>query len=321
MNRKISIIANNYRNILLYISITFITVVTVVSFASYSNEPYRVNAFNHENQTINLESIETKKTHVGDIDIGYKIFGKGSPILLINGFSAPLDFWDPLLLEKLASNHTVITFDNRGIGNTTSGNKQFSIGQFAEDTSGLMEALKIKKADILGWSMGGMIAQEVALSNPEKVGKLIIYASICGGNQSVSPSPEVLKIFSNQSGSMIERLQRFLPLLFPDQWRNNNPNLIQELPKSAEISPITTLNLQTEAITKWSGTCNRLNSITQPTMVLVGTDDVLTVPANSILIAEKIPGAWLVQIKGGGHAMMMQYPDKFSNIVDTFLKS
>jgi pimeloyl-ACP methyl ester carboxylesterase len=106
-------------------------------------------------------------------------------------------------LGKLASNHTVITFDNRGIGNTTSSNKQFSIGQFAEDTSGLMEALKIKKADILGWSMGGMIAQEVALSNPEKVGKLIIYASICGGNQSVAPTPEVLKIFSNQSGGMI----------------------------------------------------------------------------------------------------------------------
>jgi hypothetical protein len=69
MNRKNSIIANNYRHVLLYISITFITVVTVVSFASYSIETYRVNAFNHENQTINLQSIETKKIHVGDIDM------------------------------------------------------------------------------------------------------------------------------------------------------------------------------------------------------------------------------------------------------------
>jgi pimeloyl-ACP methyl ester carboxylesterase len=321
MNRKNSINLNNCRNVLLYISITFVTSVTLVIFVSYNIETFSVNAFNQENQTINLRSIETKKIHVGDIDMAYKIFGNGSPILLINGYSAPLDFWDPTLLEKLASNHTVITFDNRGIGNTTSGDKQFSIPQFAEDTSGLMEALKIDKADIMGWSMGGMIAQEVALSNPEKVDKLIIYASICGGNQSVAPSPEVLKIFSNQSGSMTERLQSFLPLLFPEEWREKNPNLIQDLPKSAEISPITTLNLQTEAITKWGGTCNRLSSIPQPTMVLVGTDDVLTVPANSILIAEKIPAAWLVQIKGGGHAMMMQYPDKFSNIVDTFLKS
>ncbi|MGC1262992.1 MAG: alpha/beta hydrolase [Nitrososphaeraceae archaeon] len=82
--------------------------------------------------------------------MAYKMLGNGSPILLINGFSAPLDFWDPILINKLASNHTVITFDNRGIGNTTSGNKQFSIRQFADDTSRLMEALKIKKADIIG---------------------------------------------------------------------------------------------------------------------------------------------------------------------------
>jgi pimeloyl-ACP methyl ester carboxylesterase len=318
MKSKDSINKINHRNFLLYASIS---VAILLIFLSWNIEPYSVNALNRTNQTINLHEIETKKIHVGDIDMAYKIFGKGSPILMINGYSAPLDFWDPLLLEKLASNHTVVTFDNRGIGNTTSGNKKFSISQFAEDTSGLMDALKIKKADIIGWSMGGMIAQELVLSNPEKVGKLIIYSSICGGNQSVPPSPEVLKVFSNQSGSTTERLQKFLPLLFPDQWRRDNPNLIYELPKSDEETPIMTLNLQTEAITNWTGSCNRLSNITQPTMVLVGTDDVLTVPANSIIITEKIPGAWLIQIKGGGHAMMMQYPEKFSNIVDTFLKS
>ncbi len=91
-----------------------------------------------DNQTINLNSIETKKIQVGDIDVAYKMLGNGSPILLINGFSAPLDFWDPPLISKLASNHTVITFDNRGIGNTTSGKKQFSIRQFADDTYMLM---------------------------------------------------------------------------------------------------------------------------------------------------------------------------------------
>lgn len=115
---------------------------------------------------------------------------------------------------------------------------------------------------------------------------------------------------------MTEMLQRFLPLLFPDHWRNSNTNFIQELPKSSEGAPIETLKLQTQAIINWTGTCDRLGSIIQPTMVLVGTDDVLTVPANSILMAEKIPGSWLVQIKGGGQAMMMQYPDKFTNIVD-----
>jgi pimeloyl-ACP methyl ester carboxylesterase len=318
MKNKASICESNFRNVLLYTCIGF---AALVIFLSLNIEPYQVNASNQTNQILNLHEIETKKIRVDDIEMAYKMVGKGSPILLINGYSAPLDFWDPTLVERLASNHTVITFDNRGVGNTTVGNKKFSIPQFAQDTSKLLDALKIKKADIIGWSMGGMIAQELALSNPEKVGKLIIYASTCGGNQSVPPSPEVLKVFSNQSGSTMERLQKFLPLLFPDQWRHDNPNFLDHLPKSSEQTPINTLNKQIEAITNWTGTCNRLGNITQPTMVLVGTDDVLTAPANSILITEKIPAAWLIQIKGGGHAMMMQYPEKFSNIVDTFLTS
>jgi pimeloyl-ACP methyl ester carboxylesterase len=290
-------------------------------FLSLNINPALVNALNLTNQTINLHDIETKKIRVGDIDMAYKIFGKGTPILLINGYSAPLDFWDPILINRLASNHTVITFDNRGIGNTTLGNKEFSIPQFAHDTAGLMEALKINQANILGWSMGGMIAQELAISDPEKVNKLIIYASICGGNDSIPPDNEVLNAYSNQTENTTKRLENFLPLLFPNQWRVDNPDLIQELPKSTEISPVRTLDLQMKAISGWQGTCNRLNNIIHPTMILVGTDDVITVPENSIFIASKIPGAWLVQMESGGHAVMMQYPEKFSSIVDIFLAS
>jgi pimeloyl-ACP methyl ester carboxylesterase len=71
----------------------------------------------------------------------------------------------------------------------------------------------------------------------------------------------------------------------------------------------------------WAGSCNHLNSITQPTLVIVGTDDPLTVPANSLLMTEKILAAWLVQIRGGGHGLMFQYPEEFSNIILTFLES
>jgi pimeloyl-ACP methyl ester carboxylesterase len=264
---------------------------------------------------------EIKKVHVGDIDIGYKMFGKGDPIVLISGYSAPLEFWDSTLLEKLASNHTVITFDNRGIGNTTSGNKNFTIPQLADDTSALLDALNIKKADVMGWSMGGFIAQELALSHPNKIGKLIIYASICGGKESAPPTPDVMKVFSDQSGTSLDRIKRFIPLLFPSEWRTQNPNYSQSLPAITETIPNETLNLQTQAIINWAGTCSRLNSITQSTLVIVGTDDTLTVPTNSLLMTEKIPAAWLVQIRGGGHGLMFQYPEEFSNTVLTFLKS
>jgi pimeloyl-ACP methyl ester carboxylesterase len=284
--------------------------------------------------TINIHEIETKKVRVGDIDIAYKKFGNGDPVLLINGYSAPMDFWDPDLLSKLASNYTVIVFNNRGIGNSSSGDKKFTLAQFANDTSGLLDALKIEKADVIGWSMGGMVAQELALNHPDKVRKLVIFASVCGGGgdggggqttssltSEVMPSPEVMKVFTNQSGTSQERIQRILPLMFPEEWRMKNPDYLEKIPKSTETIPNKTLDNQLEAVINWPGTCNRLSEIVQPTLVVVGTDDELTVPMNSLQITKEIPGAVLVAVQGGGHALMLQNPEKFSNIVLDFLRS
>ena len=87
------------------------------------------------------------------------MFGKGDPILLISSSGSVTDAWNPTILRDLSSNHTVIIFDNRGVGNTTAGTKPFSIIQFANDMAGFLDALKIQKADILGFSMGTFIAQ------------------------------------------------------------------------------------------------------------------------------------------------------------------
>lgn len=271
-------------------------------------------------QTIPIPAAEMKKVHVGDIDIAYKMFGKGDPIILINGYSAPLEFWESNFLNKLASNHTVIAFDNRGIGNTTSGNKNFTISQFANDTSGLMDALKIKKADVMGWSMGSFIAQELTLAHPEKVGKLILYGSSCGGSESKPPKPEVAKIFGNMSINEMEKLQKLEPFLFSKEWRVQNPNYLQSLPRVTEIIPNETLIEQEKAIFNWKGDCGQISSINKPTLVIVGTQDAFTVPENSLIMTEKIPAAWLVQIRGG-HAMMFEQPEVFSNLILTFLKS
>ena len=127
--------------------------------------------------TISLDSIETKKVRVGDIDIAYKIFGKGKPLLLIPGFSMTMDMWDPNMLIRLSSNHTIIVFDNRGIGQTSAGNdpQKFSISEFANDTADFLAALRLNNSssnnnqpiDILGLSLGGFIAQEFALTYRE----------------------------------------------------------------------------------------------------------------------------------------------------------
>ena len=292
---------------------------TTSNFAYGQQQPNQMN-FNNITNSLDIQSIPSKKVHVGDIDIAYKIFGKGDPILLINGYSQSMDNWDPTLLERLASNHTVIIFNNRGVGNTTSGIKPFSIQQFANDTAGLLDVLEIKQADILGYSMGGFIAQELALTHPDRVGKLIIYASICGGNESILAS-QVINMLSNGSGTAMERIERFHPLFFPEKWRNENPNYLERIPKTIETIPNKTLDQHTEAIFNWTGTCSKLKNITQPTLVIVGTDDVVTPPANSLLITERIPGAWLVQIKGAGHGLMYQYPEQFNKVLQTFLST
>jgi len=157
-------------------------------------QPDRMNS--NVTNSLNMQNIPVKKVHVGDIDIAYRTFGKGEVLLLIPGSSMTMDEWEPNVINRLASNHTVIVFDNRGIGNTTAGNKTWSIEQFANDTAGLLTALKIEKpVEVLGFSLGGFIAQELTLMHPQKVNKLILYATGCGGKATIPPqiSPTAMK--------------------------------------------------------------------------------------------------------------------------------
>ena len=146
--------------------------------------------------SLNIQNIPVKKVHVGDIDIAYKIFGKGDPILLFNGASDSMDAWDPSFLTGLSSNHTVIVFDKRGIGNTTAGTKPYTYQQLANDTAGLLDALKIQKADVLGFSLGAFIAQAFTVIHPEKVNRLILVATSCGGKDAIPKPPEFKKLQS-----------------------------------------------------------------------------------------------------------------------------
>lgn len=261
-------------------------------------------------------NMSSEKTRVGDIDIAYKMFGKGDPILLIPGFSMTMEMWGPIL-NDLAENHTVIIFDNRGIGETTAGNKTFSMDQFVNDTVGLIDALGIEKQiDVLGLSLGGMIAQELALSHPEKIKHLILVASSCGGEESVPPQLTLRDLQSMQTGTANATL--FLHALFPDNWIREN---IDSLNRTFVLPQVSQENLLKygEAIGNWKGSCNSIASMGKPVLVMTGTEDITSPPINSLNIAEKIPGAWLIQIQGGGHGVMQQYPETVNDVIETFL--
>lgn len=263
--------------------------------------------------------------------IAYKTFGSGNnTILLISGGSNTMNFWDPYLLKELAKNNTVIVFDSRGIGNTTSSiTKQFSIKQFANDTVGLLDAIGIDgKVDVLGFSLGSLIAQEISYIHQEKIDKLILYGSFCGGKNFVPPSSPALQNFTDalanpERGNITLDSEIYGVLddvLFPVEWMQQNPDYLHKIPREGvSIKPADAAKL-IGTFMDWTQTesCSKLNTIKVPTLVIVGTEDIATVPANSINLAKGISGAWLVQLKGG-HGVMFQYPVDFTTVIQTFL--
>jgi pimeloyl-ACP methyl ester carboxylesterase len=284
--------------------------------------------------SVNIQNIPIKKVHVGDIDIAYKTFGKGKPILLVSGAGGDMNAWDPSTLKVLSSNHTVIVFDNRGVGNTTTGSKPFSIQQFANDTAGLLDALKIRKADVLGYSMGSFVAQQLTVTNPERVNRLILVAASCGGKEGIPQSPQLQKMASDIANKSLnnisvsqEEMKSIISASLGSGWIRLNPDSLETIPEVkdllASITPNNNLKqikaVQSWFATNWSGICSQHTKISNPTLVIIGTDDVIVPTANSLVIAGKIPGAWLVQIQGAGHALMSQYPDEFNKVLQTFL--
>jgi pimeloyl-ACP methyl ester carboxylesterase len=270
-----------------------------------------------------IDNMPAQRVKVGDIDIAYKQLGNGSeiPIVLIAGGGTTMDMWNPYLLKDL-SNQTVIIFDNRGAGESSIGTKEYSIAQFANDTAGLLDALKIEKADVLGHSMGSFIAQELALMSPERINSLVLSASSCGGKNSIPPSSEVMQAFETNINSSFPVLEeRIISLLYPPDWLKANPDYQNYQPIPEESVSPQVLQAQFKAIMNWDGTCEDLSSITQPTLVIVGTKDIFTPAGNSLMIVDKIPAAWLVQIKDAGHGLINQYPDQFNRIVSTFLET
>ena len=288
--------------------------------------------------SVNTQNIQLKKVHVGDIDVAYKMFGRGDPLILFNGASDSMDAWDPSFLTGISSNHTVIVFDQRGIGNSTVGSKPYTYPQLANDTAGLLDALKIPKADVMGYSLGGHIAQAFTVSHPEKVNRLILVATTCGGKDSIPKPPEFKKLQTdvvNKSLHNIPITQEMKALnaaSLGSGWIKLHPESV-EIPANTtslqQLKPGLTPeiankqnNLGTWENTNWSGACDEEAKLAKPTLVIAGTDDNNYMPhGNALILASKIPGAWLVQIKNAGHAVMNQYPAEIGKILNTFLST
>jgi pimeloyl-ACP methyl ester carboxylesterase len=291
--------------------------------------------------SVNMQDIPLEKVRVGDIDIAYKMFGQGDPIILFNGASDGMDAWDPSFLTGISSNHTVIEFDQRGIANTTAGSKPYTYQQLANDTAGLMDALKIPEADVMGYSLGSYLAEQLTMMYPDKVNSLILVGSSCGGKDHTPKPPEFIKLQSdivNKSLNNIpitaEEIKSLNSASLGSGWIKLHPESLEGFENITSLQqlkpglpPEITNNQNNvgkhwEDNPTWSGACDELAKLAKPTLVITGTDDDKYQPhVNSLKIVEKIPGAWLVQIKDAGHAVMNQYPAEIGKIINTFLST
>jgi len=321
------------------LSVIFLFGLIIPTSIVVTNTPLVYGQTNQNISNTDLLNIPAKKVHVGDIDIGYKMIGKGNPILLFNGASDTMDAWDPSFIRSLSSNNTVIVFDSRRLGNTTAGSKPYSMQLLANDTAGLLDTLKIPKADVMGYSLGSFIAQQFAVMHPEKINNIILVATSCGGKDAIDQPLEFRKLqyeivnkYLNNVSISQEEMKSLVTASLGEGWIRLHPESV-DIPANITIQqmklglPTDTMNNQNNVghlwtATNWSGVCDQLAKIAKPTLLIAGTDDNLYVPhANALVIAGKIPAAWLVQIKDAGHAVMDQYPEEIGKIVNTFLST
>lgn len=264
------------------------------------------------------------KALVNGLEIAYEIEGKGEPLVLIGGYTMVKEAWKQQV-ERLSSQFTVITFDNRGVGQSTVPQEPFTIADMASDTVGLLDHLGISSAHIFGISMGGLIAQVLALDYPERVKKVALGCTTHGGREAISPSPEVMDLLAKAADPTIppEKAVRMrVPILFGQRFLEEKKDLVEQWvhmairyypsPKGAQG--------QLKALSRFNSR-GRLSEIRCPVLVITGSEDRLIPPENSNLLAQRIPGAMLHLVEGAGHLFFVEEPDEVSRILMEFFCS
>lgn len=254
--------------------------------------------------------------------IGYRRIGNGRPILVLNGFAATSADWDPSFIDRLASSSELILLDNRGIGSSTDNGKPFLIAQLADDAAHAIETLGFERASVLGWSMGGFVAQTLVLQYPDRVNKLILLSTDPGGSDADRASAAVWSQLIDTSGTPHEQARRLLSLLFPRDVAESFYREFGDIVAAARerLSP-ELIKRQAAAMDAWhrTGVGNRLREIRAPTLIATGTADIVIPPSNALKLVNAIPGARLTQFDGGGHAFMAQYPRPLADLINGFL--
>lgn len=268
------------------------------------------------------------KARIGDIDIYYEVHGptgrpqpEAEPLVLIMGLGANAASWE-MQIPDFSLEYRVVAFDNRGSGRTDKPRTPYTIPQMADDTAGLMDHLGIESAHVFGMSMGGMIAQELALKCPQRVRSLVLGSTLAGGPNAVMAGPELIQQWAASAMLPIEQaMENGLRFLYSDEFiAKNKERLVKRALRLAHLQPpLQALHRQFMAVVGFN-TYNRLHQIAAPTLVISGTADRIVPPENSRILAERIPGAKLVELPGMGHGFLAEAAKTANAAVLDFLR-
>ncbi len=264
--------------------------------------------------------------HSNGIDLYYEFHGHGEPLVLIAGLGYDGWMWHKMI-PGLAEHFQVISFDNRGVGQSAKPPGPYSAGMLAADVVGLLDDLGLPKAHVMGHSMGGFIAQALALDYPDRVDRLILSATNFGGPRHVPITPAAMAVLTDVSGDPIARLQRGIVISCAPGFAETHPAVIEDWVNYRVAHPIDPAGYQAQLaiglslLPEAAAFEERLSAVRAPTLILFGEHDAVVPPANAALLAEKIPDARVEILPNAGHFFPFETPVAANAAILRFLQA
>jgi pimeloyl-ACP methyl ester carboxylesterase len=259
-------------------------------------------------------------TRVNGINLAYYVCGHGEPVLMIQGLGGRAADWGSVP-ARLAPGFEVITFDNRGTGKSDKPDVEYSLDVMADEAVAVLQAAGHERAHVVGLSMGGMIAQLVALRHPRRVRKLVLLSTTPGASHTVPPTPTAMAALVPDMTQPPEQivLSAMRAIAAPG-FADAHPEVLNDIVQTAMQAPTPQFVFvrQMSAI-MGSDRYADLPAIDAPTLVIHGDADPLVPHANAGILAERIPGAQLVTLRGCGHLAMWEQPAELARVLFEFL--
>lgn len=258
------------------------------------------------------------KAAVAGGEIYYEEAGRGEPLILVSGLGGVGSYWRPQV-PAFSSRFRVITYDHRGTGSSDRLQRAFSIDQMTAELAELMDALKIERAHVVGWSTGGVIGQTLAIERPQRIARLVLCSTWTHCDPWFRRLFEARREILLRGGS--ELYAAFFPLwVYPPDYVNAHDAAIgEEVRRAVNAAPAEVMMGRINALLAFDRRAG-LSRIKTPTLVVASDNDYVIPSYHAEALARAIPGARLAILRGGGHANSVAQPEEFNRIVLEFLE-